>query len=311
MFNRNAFKKRILFVGIPDMAYIGLDGLLMAGVNIVGVLGPKKNHNMYSDFKNFTLARGLNYIDYDELDEPQLIQTIQELQVDVAVVCSFNYKIPKALLSATKDGFINVHPSLLPKYRGANPIQRCIYNGDKKTGITTMITVLELDAGDICKTEEIEITQNMTDVELATIISQKSPKLLEQTLVDIFENKLVPIKHDESQVSFANKFIKPDGLIDFSRSAKEIECQIRAMYSWPNAYTTYNGKILKVMAGIATEQNCSKAIGEVITTNKKGIEVATANGVLLITEVKPEGKAIMPASAWINGSGIKAGDKLG
>ena len=93
MFNRNTFKKRILFVGIPDMAFIGLDGLLMAGVNIVGVLGPKKSHNMYSDFKNFTLARGLNYIDYNELDEPELIQTIQSLQVDVAVVCSFNYTL--------------------------------------------------------------------------------------------------------------------------------------------------------------------------------------------------------------------------
>ena len=92
MFNRNTFKKRILFVGIPDMAFIGLDGLLMAGVNIVGVLGPKKDHNMYSDFKAFSIARGLNYIDYEELDEPQLIQTIQELEADVAVVCSFNYK---------------------------------------------------------------------------------------------------------------------------------------------------------------------------------------------------------------------------
>ena len=98
MFTRNTFKKRILFVGIPDMAYIGLDGLLMAGINIVGVLGPKKSHNMYFDFKNFTLARGLNYIDYDELDEPQLIQTIKNLDVDVAVVCSFNYKIPKLLV---------------------------------------------------------------------------------------------------------------------------------------------------------------------------------------------------------------------
>ena len=115
MFNRSVFKKRILFVGIPDMAYIGLDGLLMAGVNIVGVLGPKKNHNMYFDFKNFTLSRGLNYIEYDELDEPRLIETIQTLDVEVAVVCSFNYKIPKVLLKSTKDGFINVHPSMLPK----------------------------------------------------------------------------------------------------------------------------------------------------------------------------------------------------
>jgi methionyl-tRNA formyltransferase len=117
------------------MAYIGLDGLLMAGVNIVGVLGPKKDHNMYSDFKNFTLSRGLNYIDYDELNEPQLIETIQRLDVDAAVVCSFNYKIPKVLLNSTKDGFINVHPSLLPKYRGGNPYSRVIMNGEAETGV--------------------------------------------------------------------------------------------------------------------------------------------------------------------------------
>ena len=98
MFNRTMFKKRILFVGIPDMAYIGLDGLLMAGVNIVGVLGPKKDHNMYYDFRNFVLSRKLNYIEYDELDEPQLIEQIRALDIDAAVVCSFNYKIPKILL---------------------------------------------------------------------------------------------------------------------------------------------------------------------------------------------------------------------
>ena len=87
MFNRTLFKKRILFVGIPDMAYIGLDGLLMAGVNIVGVMGPKKDHNMYYDFKNFVLSRRLNYIDYDELDEPQLIEKVRSLNIDAAVVC--------------------------------------------------------------------------------------------------------------------------------------------------------------------------------------------------------------------------------
>ena len=109
MFNRTMFKKRILFVGIPDMAYIGLDGLLMAGVNIVGVLGPKKDHNMYYDFKNFVYSRRLNYIDYDELDEPQLIEKIRALNVDAAVVCSFNYKIPRILLEATSLKILLLH----------------------------------------------------------------------------------------------------------------------------------------------------------------------------------------------------------
>ena len=149
MFNKTTFKKRILFVGIPDMAYIGLDGLLMAGVNIVGVLGPKKDHNMYDDFKNFALSRRLNFIEYDELDEPQLVEKIQQLDVDAAVVCSFNYKIPKVLLNSTKDGFINVHPSLLPKYRGGNPYSRVIMNGEADTGVTIHFMDEGFDTGDI------------------------------------------------------------------------------------------------------------------------------------------------------------------
>ena len=131
------------------MAYIGLDGLLMAGVNIVGVLGPKKVHNMFDDFKNFTISRRLNYIDYDELDEPQLIEKIKNLEVDVAVVCSFNYKIPKVLLNSTKYGFINVHPSLLPKYRGGNPYSRVIMNGEADTGVTIHFMDESFDTGDI------------------------------------------------------------------------------------------------------------------------------------------------------------------
>ena len=149
MFNRTLFKKRILFVGIPDMAYIGLDGLLMAGVNIVGVLGPKKDHNMFVDFRNFVISRGLNYIDYEELDEPQLIEKIKELDIDAAVVCSFNYKIPQVLLDSTKDGFINVHPSLLPKYRGGNPYSRVIMNGEAETGVTIHFMDEGFDTGDI------------------------------------------------------------------------------------------------------------------------------------------------------------------
>ena len=100
------------------------------------MLGPKKDHNMYYDFKTFVQSRRLNYIDYDELDEPQLIEAVRALNVDAAVVCSFNYKIPRILLESTKDGFINVHPSMLPKYRGGNPYSRVLINGETETGVT-------------------------------------------------------------------------------------------------------------------------------------------------------------------------------
>ena len=162
MFNRTSFKKRILFVGIPDMAYIGIDGLLMSGINIVGVLGPKKDHNMYNDFKRFIHSRGLNYIDFDELDEPQLIQKIKELDVDAAVVCSYNYKIPQVLLESTRDGFINVHPSMLPKYRGGNPYSRVIMNVETETGVTLHFMDSGFDTGDIIAQKPYHIPSKAT-----------------------------------------------------------------------------------------------------------------------------------------------------
>ena len=150
-----------MFVGIPDMAYIGLDGLLMAGVNIVGVLGPKKDHNMYEDFRNFTYSRRLNFIEYDELNEPQLIQKIKDL-VEAAVVCSFNYKIPKVLMEVTRDGFINVHPSMLPKYRGGNPYSRVIMNGETETGVTIHFMDEGFDTGDIIAQKAYHIHSKAT-----------------------------------------------------------------------------------------------------------------------------------------------------
>jgi len=145
MFNKEIFKKRILFVGIPDMAYVCLDGLKIEGVNIVGVLGPKKNHPTYSGFKSFVQSRNLNFIEYDKLDDSNFIEKIKDLNADIAVVCSFNYKIPKVLLDSVKDGFINVHPSLLPKYRGPNPYSVVLLNGEKETGVTLHFMNEEFD----------------------------------------------------------------------------------------------------------------------------------------------------------------------
>ena len=143
------FSKRILFVGIPDMAYICLDGLLTAGINIVGVMGPKKTHNTYDNFKDFAKSRGMNFIEWDNLKDPKLLDYLKSLNIDAAVVASFNYKIPKVLLDIPKAGFINIHPSLLPKYRGGNPYSTVIINGEQETGVTLHFMDEGFDTGDI------------------------------------------------------------------------------------------------------------------------------------------------------------------
>ena len=200
----------------------------------------------------------------------------------------------------------------MPKYRGANPIQRCIYNGDCKTGITTMLTVLELDAGDICETAEIQITDAMTNIELKDIISEKSPALLCSTLKGLYSGELKPQKQCCEGVTIAKKFVKQDGLIDWKRSAKDIHNQVRSMVDFPTAYTMFNEKLLKIIETKVASSDCkSVQCGEIVCVNKNGIEINTKEGTLLITKVKPESKGVMAAYDFANGAKIKAGIVVG
>ena len=247
MFNRTVFKKRILFVGIPDMAYIGLDGLLMAGVNIVGVLGPKKDHSMFNDFKNFAIARGLNYIDYDELDEPQLIEKVKALDVDAAVVCSFNYKVPKVLLEATKDGFINVHPSMLPKYRGGNPYSRVIMNGETETGVTIHFMDEGFDTGDIIAQKAYHIHSKATMGTLFNELNVIGIELLLHVLQLYETQPLTRIPQPKGDFVSGKGLDARDIFINYNKSAEEIERFIRALNPFIIAGTTFRGNLMKIM----------------------------------------------------------------
>jgi len=257
MFNRTQFKKRILFVGIPDMAYIGIDGLLMAGVNIVGVIGPKKSHNMYNDFKDFTQTRGLQYIDFDELDEPQLIEKIKSLDIDVAVVCSYNYKIPKILMDATRDGFINVHPSMLPKYRGGNPYTRAIMNGETETGVTIHFMDEGFDTGDIIAQKPYHIPSKATMGTIFNELNFIGIELLLQVL-ECYESQPLPrIPQPKGHFISGRGLSDKELFINFEKSAEDIERFIRALNPFLLASTTFRGNIMKIIkAEVASDAFC-------------------------------------------------------
>ena len=285
MFNTTTFKKRILFVGIPDMAYIGLDGLLMAGVNIVGVLGPKKDHNMFDDFKRFVLSRRLNYIDYDELDEPQLIETIKNLNVDAAVVCSFNYKIPKALLNTTKDGFINVHPSLLPKYRGGNPYSRVIMNGEADTGVTIHFMDESFDTGDIIIQKGYHIHSKATMGTLFNELNVIGIELLLQVLQAYETNPLPRIKQPVGDFISGKGLSDMEVFINYNKTAEEIERFIRALNPFIIASTTFRGNMMKIMkAEVASDAFCiPHPAGTVAKIEDDKFFIATAKGLIAPT----------------------------
>ena len=242
----------------------------------------------------------------------ELIQKLKDLKPDFFVTFAFGQILSQEVLDIPKFATVNLHASLLPKYRGANPIQRCIYNGDCKTGITTMLTVLELDAGDICETDEITITDSMTNLELKDIISEKSPALLCSTLKGLYSGELKPQKQCCDGVTIAKKFVKQDGLIDWNRSAKDIHNQVRSMVDFPTAYTLFNDKLLKVIETQVVSSDCkSVQCGEILCVTKNGIEINTKEGTLLITKVKPESKGVMNAFDFANGAKLQPKMKLG
>ena len=285
MFNRNTFKKRILFVGIPDMAYIGLDGLLMAGVNIVGVLGPKKDHSMFHDFKNFVLARGLNYIDYDQLDESQLIEKVKKLDVDAAVVCSFNYKIPRVLMSATRDGFINVHPSMLPKYRGGNPYSRVIMNGETETGVTIHFMDEGFDTGDIIAQKAYHIHSKATMGTIFNELNVLGIELLLQGLQAYETEELPRIPQPRGDFISGKGLVDGEIFINYNRSAEEIERFIRALYPFILASTTFRGNMMKIMkAEVASDAFCiPHPAGTVAKIEDDKFFIATSKGLIVPT----------------------------
>ena len=284
MFNRTLFKKRILFVGIPDMAYIGLDGLLMSGVNIVGVLGPKKDHNMYYDFKTFVQSRRLNYIDYDELDEPQLIEAVRALNVDAAVVCS-NYKIPRILLESTKDGFINVHPSMLPKYRGGNPYSRVLINGETETGVTIHFMDESFDTGDIIAQKPYHIHSKATMGTIFNELNVLGIELLLQVL-RAYENQPLPrIKQPVGDFVSGKGLSEKELFINYNRTAEEIERFVRALNPFILASTTFRGNMMKIMkVEVASDAFCvPHPAGTVAKIEDDKFFIATSKGLVVPT----------------------------
>ena len=240
------YKKRVLFVGIPDMAYVCLDGLLREGVNLVGVIGPKKNHNTYKAFKDYVLDRKLNFIEYDSLKDETFLNTLRELEPDIAVVCSFNYKIPKVMLDIPKDGFVNVHPSLLPKYRGGNPYSAIIMNGEKESGVTLHLMDEGFDTGDILLQKSFKINANET---MGTLFNKTNFMGMDM-LVEVLQNYelgiLNRIKQPEGEFPVGNGIFDEDLFIDFNKKPDEIERFVRALNPFLNASCMFRGIHVKV-----------------------------------------------------------------
>lgn len=306
----------IVFFGTPVIALKSLEYLYNSDkINVLAVVTqPDKpagrGHKItMSPIKEFALSKGLPVFQPKSIrKEPEIQQELKKLNPDFFVTFAFGQILSQEVLDIPKYETINLHASLLPKYRGANPIQRAIINGDKETGICTMITELGLDCGDVCMREVIQIPDNMTCIDLFEEISDKSPELLEKTLTGLAANTITPEKQCEEGVCMANKLTKDETLIDWSKPAEEIHNLVRGIYKFPSAYFMYNNKVIKVLETriVREEGSC----GELLQLTKEGIKVGCGKDCIMLVKVKPEGKGEMLARDWANGHNVRCNNEL-
>jgi methionyl-tRNA formyltransferase len=233
----------------------------------------------------------------------EIQEELKKLKTDFFITFAFGQILSKEVLSIPKYATINLHASLLPLYRGANPIQRALINGDKKTGICTMLTEEGLDCGAICLIDEINITENMNYEELFELIAQKAPQLIEVTLLNMKSGAMQPSAQACEHATYAKKITKEDAQIDWSAPAREIHNLVRGLYKSPSAHCYFGEKFIKIMeTRVLDDETCFEHAGKILKITKDGLEVATTKGILLISKVKPEGKGEMAARDWINGA---------
>lgn len=305
---------RILFMGTPDFAVPCLEKLIKDGHNIVGVLTqPDKPQGRKMKLtpppvKELALQNNLEVYQPESLKNDAIKQLLEDKQPELIVVVAYGKILPKYVLDFPKYGCINVHGSLLPRWRGAAPIQWSIIAGDKTAGVTTMKMAEGLDTGDMLLKYETEIGQTETAGELFDRLALNGAELLHDTIEQI--DSIVPEVQDESKANYAHMLDKQMAQIDWSKSNKEIDCLIRGLNPWPIALTTLNGERLKVYS--ASLQNASGKAGEVLKADSKnGLLVACGEGAMLLNEIQAVGGKRMNAKDYLRGHKIEVGSILG
>lgn len=309
---------RIVFMGTPDFAVGSLQALCESGKHeILAVVTqpdrPKGRGNklLQTPVKEYALAQGLTVYQPQKVKTPEFVELLHELQPELIVVAAFGQFLNKEILELPKYGCINVHASLLPKYRGAAPIQYAIIKGEKESGVTIMQMDIGMDTGAMLDKVVVPIAENTTMGELHDALREQGAALLLQVIDKIAAGTAVAEPQDDAQATYATLLDRSMEHIDWSKTAQEVHNLIRGFNPAPSTFTKLpNGKSLKIWGSKMTDKNSAAAAGTVIETGKHSFFVACGEGVLEITEVQPESKKRMPAQVFLNGRGVQEGDLL-
>ena len=297
--------KRIIFMGTPEISATVLEGIISSGYNVVAVIAqpdrPVGRKKILMPVPTKEVALKHNIPVYQPIKIRKEYEFVKELNPDVIITLAYGQIVPQGLLDIPPLGCLNLHGSLLPKYRGAAPIQYALMNNDKVTGMTLMKMVKEMDAGEMYATEEVEISEEDNSTSLFKKMGDAALRLILKELPTILEGKLVGVPQDESLVSFSPSIKPEEEKLDLNKSKEELHGYIRALSDVPGAYLYLEGLKFKVYRSSIVSDELIGKVGEIVKADKKGLHLQTKNGVLSLLDVQLEGKKRMDYMSFING----------
>ncbi len=308
---------KVIFMGTPDFSVGTLEALVQAGHEVVlAVTQPDKpkgrgKEMQFTPVKECALKYNIPVYQPLKVRESACVEELRKYDADIMVVVAFGQILPKEILEMTPYGCVNVHASLLPKYRGAAPIQWSIIDGEAVTGVTTMQMNEGLDTGDMLLKVEIPIEEKETGGSLHDKLAEAGAKLCVETLKALEEGTVTPIPQGDSPTSYAKMLDKQLGNIDWSKKAVEIERLIRGLTPWPSAYTNWQDKVMKIWDASVSKESHSAVPGTIVKVEKEAFYVQTGEGLLAVKELQIPGKKRMDAGAFMRGYEIKESEMLG
>lgn len=307
----------IVFMGTPQIAAATLERLLDGPDPVVGVVtqpdrpAGRGQKSSPAPVRSIAQARGIPVIAAEKIRTPEFLETLSTWRPAIIVVVAYGRILPKTILELAPHGCLNVHYSLLPKYRGAAPAAWTIISGETEGGVSTMQLVEKMDAGKIYLQEALPLAADETTGSLQSKLTPLGARLLLETLRGLKDGTLVAREQDETQATLAPILKKSDGLIDWTLPAVLIERRVRGLNPWPGSYTYLNGKMLKVHRGKIISVESARNPGEVIRADSGGLWIATGSGVVELEEVQLENKKKLAGGEFVKGARIKAGDRVG
>lgn len=307
---------RVIFMGTPDFSVGTLEALIEAGHDVcLAVTQPDRPKGrgkelQFPPVKEAAVAHQIPVYQPERIRRPECVEELRKYQADVIVVVAFGQILPKDILELTPYGCINVHASLLPDYRGAAPIQWAIINGEKETGVTTMQMDEGLDTGDMILKREVPILPDETGESLHDKLAAAGAALCVETLQALEEGTAIFEPQGEPKTAYARMLTKDLGKIDWNRPAEELERLVRGLNSWPSAYTTWDGKTMKIWRAEVSEKDTEQSPGTVTKVEKESFSVQTGKGQLKVLELQIPGKKRMGTGEFLRGYHLQEGIRL-